>query len=111
LLERRPEQLFFYLPLLLVSVLLAFELRSGRVTLAFGVEGVAVFLLALWAGERSYRLTGLILLLLCVGKILLVDAWRLEARDRYLTLIVLGSALLLVSFLYTRYREAIRQYL
>ena len=28
-----------------------------------------------------------------------------------LTLIVLGCALLLVSFLYTRHREAIRQYL
>jgi hypothetical protein len=37
--------------------------------------------------------------------------WRLDLRDRYLTLIVLGAALLLVSFLYTRNREALRQYL
>jgi uncharacterized membrane protein len=72
---------------------------------------VAVFLLALWVGERSFRLSGLGLLLLCVGKILFVDVWRLNPRDRYLTLIVLGGALLLVSFLYTRNRELIRQYL
>jgi uncharacterized membrane protein len=72
---------------------------------------VVVFVLALWLGERSFRLTGLGLLLLCAGKILLVDMWRLDLRDRYLTLIVLGAALLLVSFLYTRNREALRQYL
>jgi len=110
-LGRRPEQLFFFTATGLLTVLLALEMRHGMVTLSWGVEGVAVFLLALWLGERSFRLTGLGLLLLCVGKILVADVWRLSARDRYLTFIVLGAALLLVSFLYTRNREALRQYL
>jgi uncharacterized membrane protein len=108
---RRPEQLLFFIAVGLLTVLLAIEMRHGMVTLSWGVEGVAVFVLALWLGERSFRLTGLGLLLLCVGKILLVDVWRLDPRDRYLTFIVLGAALLLVSFLYTRNREALRQYL
>ena len=108
---RRPEQLFFFIAVALLTVLLAMEMRHGMVTLSWGVEGVAVFVLALWLSERSFRLTGLGLLLLCVGKILLVDVWRLDPRDRYLTFIVLGVALLLVSFLYTRNREALRQYL
>ena len=89
----------------------AIEMEHGMVTVSWGLEGVAIFLFALWVGERSFRLTGLGLLLLCVAKILVVDVWRLGAQDRYLTLIVLGAALLLVSFLYTRHREAIRQYL
>ncbi|MGO9863252.1 MAG: DUF2339 domain-containing protein [Terriglobales bacterium] len=110
-LVRRPEQLLFFIAVGLLTVLLAIEMRHGMVTLSWGVEGVAVFVLALWLGERSFRLTGLGLLLLCVGKILLVDVWRLDPRDRYLTFIVLGAALLLVSFLYTRNREAIRRYL
>jgi hypothetical protein len=108
---RRPEQFFFFIAVGLLTVLLALEMRHGMVTLSWGVEGVAVFVLALWLAERSFRLTGLGLLLLCVGKILLVDVWRLDPRDRYLTFIVLGAALLLVSFLYTRNREALRQYL
>src|SRR5262249_50851190 len=83
----------------------------GMVTVSWGIEGVAVFVLALWLGERSFRLTGLGLLLLCVGKILLVDVWRLDPRDRYLTFIVLGAALLLVSFLYTKNREALLEFL
>jgi uncharacterized membrane protein len=107
----RPEQIFFFIAIGLLTGLLAVEMRHGMVTLAWGVEGVAVFLLALWLGERSFRLTGLGLLLLCVGKILVVDVWGLNPRDRYLTFIVLGTALLLVSFLYTRNREALRQYL
>jgi hypothetical protein len=108
---RRPEQIFFFIAVGLLTTLLAVEMRHGMVTLSWGVEGVGVFMLALWLGERSFRLTGLGLLLLCVGKILLVDVWGLDPRDRYLTFIVLGAALLLVSFLYTRNREALRQYL
>ncbi len=108
---RRPEQLFFFVAIGLLSGLLGVEMRHGMVTLSWGLEGVAVFLLALWLGERSFRLTGLGLLLLCVGKILVADVWRLNPRDRYLTFIVLGGALLLVSFLYTRNREALRRYL
>ena len=109
--ERRPEQVFFFIPFFLLTVLLALEVPKGMVTVAWGVEAVAIFLLALAVGQRSYRLSGLGLLLLCVGKIVVLDVWGLHPRDRYLTFIVLGAALLGVSFLYTRYREAIRQYL
>jgi uncharacterized membrane protein len=70
-----------------------------------------VFVFALWIGERTYRITGLALLLLCVGKIAVIDVWGLSTPDRALTFIVLGAALLGVSLLYTRNREAIRQFL
>jgi hypothetical protein len=106
-----PEQVVFFIAVGLLTVLLAQEMRYGMVTLSWGIEAVAVFLLALQLGERSFRLTGLGLLLLCVGKIVVVDVWRLSPQDRYITFIVLGIALLLVSFLYTRNREALRQYL
>ncbi len=110
-LDRRPEQLFFFIAVGLLSTMLALEMNHGMVTLAWGLEGVAIFLIALWAGERSFRLTGLGLLMLCVAKILLRDIWQLQLGDRYLTLVVLGAALVLVSFLYTRYADKIRQFL
>jgi hypothetical protein len=110
-LVRRPEQFFFFLPLGLIVALLAVEMRRGLITVSWSALGVLVFLFALWVGERSFRLAGLALLLLGVGKIIVVDVWELNPRDRYLTFICMGSALLLVSFLYSRYREAIRQYL
>jgi len=108
---RHPEQFMFFAPVLLLTLMLALKMRAGMVTVAWGIEGVLIVLLALAVNERSYRLTGLILLLVCVGKIMLRDAWGLAPRDRYITFIILGAALLLVSFLYSKYREAIRQFL
>jgi hypothetical protein len=108
---QHPEQFMFFAPVLLLTLMLGLKMRAGMVTVAWGIEGVLIVLLALAVNERSYRLTGLILLLVCVGKIMLRDAWGLAARDRYITFIILGAALLLVSFLYSKYREAIRQFL
>jgi hypothetical protein len=108
---RHPEQFMFFAPVLLLTLMLALKMRAGMVTVAWGIEGVLIVLLALAVSERSYRLTGLSLLLLCVGKVLARDAWGLAPRDRYITFIILGAALLLVSFLYSKYRDTIQQFL
>jgi len=108
---RRPEQIYFFLPMILVTVLILKEVSEGRVTIGWGIEAVAAFLFALIVGERSFRLAGLGLLLVCVVKIVVLDVWRQERSDRFITFIILGVALLLVSYLYTRYSEAIRRYL
>jgi hypothetical protein len=107
----RPEQIFFFVPVGLIVLTIEEKMNPGMVTLAWGVVGVLVIMLGLLAGERSYRLTGLGLLLLCVGKIVLRDAWMLEERDRYITFIVLGAALFLVSMLYSRFRDQLKRLL
>jgi len=108
---RRPEQIYFFLPMILVTFLIFNEVSEGRVTIGWGLEAVAGFLFALIVGERSFRLASLGLLLVCVAKIVVLDVWRQERSDRFITFIILGVALLLVSYLYTRYSEAIRRYL
>ncbi|MGB7729525.1 MAG: DUF2339 domain-containing protein [Candidatus Acidiferrum sp.] len=108
---RRPEQIYFFLPMIIVTWLILNEVTQGRVTIGWGIEAVAAFLFALIVGERSFRLAGLGLLLVCVAKIVVLDVWRQERSDRFITFIILGVALLLVSYLYTRYSEAIRRYL
>jgi hypothetical protein len=107
----RPEQLFFFVPLLLFTALLTVELNRGMITVSWSAVGVSIFLFAIVVNERSFRLAGLGLLLLAVGKILVVDVWDLRPTDRYITLIVVGAALVLVSFIYTKYREAIQKFL
>jgi hypothetical protein len=111
LLFSRPEQVFFFAAFALEVVALAVKLSSGHITIAWSLFGLAVFLFALAVGERSFRLAGLALLLVSVVKILLMDVWKLSPSDRYTTLIVLGLALLAVSFLYTRFSDVIRKYL
>jgi uncharacterized membrane protein len=110
--NRRPEQAIFFATFILLTYFLYLQMKPyGMSTVAWGAESVAVFLFALAVKERSFRLSALGLLLVCVGKIVLIDVWGLSPRDRYLTFIVLGVALLSVSFLYTRFREVLRGYL
>ena len=107
-----PAHAFFFVAFILLTGLLYVELRShGMSTVGWGAEAVGVFLFALAVKERSYRLSALLLLLVSVAKIVCVDVWGLAPRDRFLTFIALGAALLLVSFLYTRYKEVLRAYL
>jgi len=108
---KHPEQWFFFAPVVLITVMIVVKMNPGTVTLSWGVEGVTVILLGMLARERSYRITGLCLLLLCVGKILALDAWQLNDRDRYITFIAVGAALVLVSLLYSRFREIVRRLL
>lgn len=109
--DSHPEQYLFFIPLALVTALVATETSRGLLTLALGVEAFAVFVFAVSVAERSFRLAGMGLLLVCVGKIFILDFWSLSLRDKALTGIVLGLALIGVSLLYTRKRETILRYL
>lgn len=106
-----PHQWLFFLAFVMEVIVLAAKLTSAHITIAWAALGVAGFLFALLVGERSFRLSGLALLLLSVLKILLMDVWQLNPSDRYVTLIILGLALIGVSFLYTRFSAQIRKLL
>ncbi len=108
---RRPDQILFFAPLLLVVSTIAAKMDSGMVTLAWAIVGLAVILLGLVATQRSYRLAGLTLLVLCIAKIVFRDAWQLDERSRYITFIVLGAALILVSALYSKFRDQVSRLL
>jgi hypothetical protein len=105
------EQWFFFAPVVLITFMIAVKMNPGMVTLSWGIEGLVVILFGMLVSQRTYRLTGLALLLLCVGKVACFDFWRLNGTDRYLTLIVVGAAMCLVALLYGRFRETVRRLL
>jgi hypothetical protein len=105
------EQWFFFAPAVLITLMIAVKMNAGMVTLSWGVEGVLMIALGFLVSQRSYRITGLLLLLICVGKIACFDFWRLSETDRYITFIVVGAAMVSVPILYGRYRETVRRLL
>ena len=109
-LARHPDQVIFFIAFGLLTVLLYLEI-SNTLTLVWGLEALAVFLFALWAGVRSFRLAAIGLLLVCVARVVLVDLWRFEGNSRWLTGIGLGATLILVGYMSIRFREALRRYL
>jgi Predicted membrane protein (DUF2339) len=110
---RHPEQFMFFAPTLLLTLMLALKMRAGMVTVAWGIEALAILIFAFIINERSFRLTGLILLLASFAKILLLDMWSKAWSwpDRYVTFVIVGVAMVSASFLYTKYSEKIRQFL
>jgi len=109
-LARRPEQPMFFVPVVLMAILLVIKIDFGWNVLALAMEGVVVVLGAFFAKERSYRLTGLGLLFLCVFKYFSWDMWKLNG-SRALSLMGLGALLIVAGYLFSRNRKALRDYL
>jgi hypothetical protein len=106
-----PEQPTFFVPVVLLAVLVFIKLSGLRLTFAWAVEGFAVFALALWAKERSFRWTGLGLLMLSLVKLVYDTLSFNDPVWRYSAWIGIGVLILVVSFLYAKNKEALRDYL
>jgi hypothetical protein len=106
-----PQHLFFFIPTILLTVLLSLEVRRGFLTATWGIEALIIFLIVLKMDERAYRWFSLLLFLLCVGRIIVHDVWNLDALGRIISFMGLGLTLLAVSFLYARHRELLRKVL
>jgi hypothetical protein len=112
--EENPHQIFFFVPLALLTYLLEKELSRAMLTTAWGLEGTIVFVVGLAVGVKSYRRSGLVVLLgLCLGKVLfdIFGNPNLSIPNKAVAAVVTGVLLGGVSFLGARYREIIREYL
>ncbi|HEY6346079.1 MAG TPA: DUF2339 domain-containing protein [Bryobacteraceae bacterium] len=100
-----------YLASLIVAGTLFNQVSGEMLTLSWSLEGIGLLALGFAARERTLRLSGLALLLLCIGKVFFYDLRNLETLYRILSFIGLGAILLLVSLIYTRFKEQLRQYI
>ena len=80
-------------------------------TIAWGLEGVALLGAGFPLRERVLRLTGLAMLTGCILKLFAWDLRNLDTLPRILSFIVLGALLVGVSWIYTRFRESLQRYL
>lgn len=97
--------------LLLVLGLNRLLSESRGLTVAWGLEGIALLGAGFALASRHYRLSGLAVFALCVLRLFFYDFSSLDTVSRILSFVVLGLLLLGGSWLYTRYRENINRYL
>ena len=107
----KARTMFSVLATVLLTALLFYEVSGRLLTVAWGVEGIALLLTGFPVRERSLRLAGLALFFFCIGKLFLFDLRELETGYRILSFFVLGLLLLGASWVYTRFREQLKQYL
>jgi len=110
-LEKYGRMMFSVLATVLLTVLIFYEVQGGWLTVAWGIEAVALLSVGFPTREKSLRLSGLFLLMLCIIKLFVFDLSGLETIHRILSFIVLGLLLLGVSLIYTRFSKQIKSYL
>ena len=101
----RPEQLQFFVPVILIATMFALKMKSEWVTASWGLEGLCIVLLAYLVKEHSYRLTAYAMFLLCIAKIVAMDFWRETLLERGISFAVVGGVILAVALLHTRNKE------
>jgi hypothetical protein len=109
--ERQERLLFSLLATALATALLFQEVSGSMLTVAWGIEGALLLGAGFPLRDRTLRLSGLVLFLVCVGKLFLYDLRALETPYRILSFFVLGVILVGVSWLYTRFRDRIQRFL
>jgi len=93
------------------ATLLAIEVSGRVLTLAWAGQGVAILAAGFLARIRPLRLSGLALLLLCIGKVFFFDLRNLETPYRIASFLLLGAFLIAVSWFYSRFRKQWQRYL
>jgi uncharacterized membrane protein len=107
----KARTMFSCLATVLFTALLYFEVSGSLLTVAWGVEGIALLLAGFPLRERTLRLAGLALFFFCISKLFFYDLRQLETGYRILSFFVLGFLLLGASWVYTRFREQLKQLL
>jgi uncharacterized membrane protein len=110
-LERYARLFYSLLATVLLTTLLYHEVSGSVLTVAWGIEGVALLIAGFPLMDRVLRLSGLSLFLVCILKLFFYDMRHLETMYRILSFIALGLILVGVSWIYTRFRDRIQRYL
>ena len=85
--------------------------HGEQTTTAWAVLALVIFAAGLGLRERIYRIGGFGVLGLAVGRLFVVDVWRFDTLPRIVSFLVLGAVLLVLSFVYNRFAEAMRRWL
>lgn len=85
--------------------------REFLMTISWTLLAAGIFAAGLAGRERVYRLGGLVILAATIGRIFLVDVWRLEMGYRILSFLLLGVVLLVLGFVYNKLADKIRTWI
>jgi hypothetical protein len=85
--------------------------RGFYMTASWSVLALVWFGLGILVRERVYRWLGLAVLALALGRVFVIDVWKLETLFRILSFMALGVALLLLGFVYNKYQEKFKEWL
>lgn len=109
-LDWRSPAVFAVLAIVLLTALLYNRVEASALTEAWAFEGLPLVIIGFLRRDRLSRLSGLMLLAICVLKIFFYDLGNLDTLARIFSFMILGLLLLGVSLIYARFYERLRPY-
>jgi hypothetical protein len=106
--EKQLWQGYAWATTLVVTAVCGFEVTNKFLSVAWGVEGVALYLGGFALQSRLARSMGLAVMAVTIAKVYLLDVSQLDKPYQILSFIVLGIILLGIGFLYNRWRQQSR---
>ncbi|MCY2966437.1 MAG: DUF2339 domain-containing protein, partial [Planctomycetota bacterium] len=85
--------------------------RSLGITLVWSLYAIVTLGFGIYMRSSAIRVLGLGLFVLTTAKVFLFDVWHLSTMIRTFAFIGLGVSLMLVGFLYRRFRDRIREWM
>ena len=80
-------------------------------TVVWAALALMLFVAGLLLGERIYRWLGLGVLGCALGRVVILDVWKLETLYRIFSFMALGIVLLVLGYIYNKYQEKIKEWL
>ncbi|HVV02317.1 MAG TPA: DUF2339 domain-containing protein, partial [Verrucomicrobiae bacterium] len=84
---------------------------ASWLTVSWSGLALVLFACGIRLRERFYRWAGLVILGCAMGRVLIVDVWKLDVIYRVLSFMALGIVLVALGFIYSKYQEKIREWL
>lgn len=103
--------LYNFYPTVLMAGLLAQELEAFYVSVGWAVLALAITSIGFILKQKSLRLPGILLFALTILKVFAYDTSNLSTLYRMISFLVLGVILLLVSFVYNKYKDKLKDIL
>jgi uncharacterized membrane protein len=88
-----------------MSALNATDSAQAGLSILWGVYALVLIIMGIRQSQRHLRITAMVLLGITLAKVTIVDLADLSTLEKTLVLVVLGALLLLISYLYNRFRE------
>lgn len=92
-----------------VFILMVLELKEYWISVGWIFLALLLTLFGFIFNKKHFRIQGIIILFISIFKVFIYDIRELEVIYRTISYIVLGIILLLISFIYTKYKDKIRE--
>ncbi len=106
--DRRLDVLLGWLAVTFLTIVLGIDIMNRWLSVAWGLEGVALYLLGFIGQNPSARRQALVVMGLTIAKVYLFDVQTLTTPYQILSFILLGCILLGVGYAFNRWRQRLK---